>query len=320
MQDDSPSDPSTRRILRRETAIELPKLSFKATTVTTIMTENTGKVNVIRQSNLLTNMSPLYSPILGLNRNRSADQAYVRSESPVQQNYLLPSMSEPSNPANYYKKSFESLHKNSSTDTEYSIQPYKAVKQSSNDTSTSLTGSLNVDQAFTGAGIGLETSLDGPETIDSSLNQTVIDNQAYDPTKTTNGSRTIDIFDTEGCVASTNTNENLASGSRSLKKQFSLDQGLKVTGQTIAGQSILAAVEEGLAPPLLTKTATPCASPLSRGFHYLRESSSTSTEEFKEDHGYQSQSADTEQKSQQTASVSVDDGESIDNCFNETMC
>lgn len=228
-------------------------------------------------------------------------------------------MSEPSNTTAYYKKSFESLHKNSSSDTEYSAQPYKVVKQSSNETSTSLTGSFNVDQACTGAGVGPETSLDITDTSESGFNRTVIENQSYDSSKTTNGSKVIDSFDADTCPvpAGGSANETAATGSRSLKKQFSLDQGLKVPGQNISGQSILTAVEEGLAPPLLTKTATPCASPLSRGFHYLRESSSTSTEEFKEDHSHQSKTvgAHVDQNSQ-----SVDEGDGNDNRFNETMC
>lgn len=55
-----------------------------------------------------------------------------------------------------FKKSLESLQKNSSSDTEYSMQPYHAIKQSSNETNTSLTGSFNIDQT----GAGHELSVD----------------------------------------------------------------------------------------------------------------------------------------------------------------
>ncbi|XP_022218412.2 transient receptor potential cation channel trpm isoform X15 [Drosophila obscura] len=44
-----------------------------------------------------------------------------------------------------FKKSSESLQKNSSTETDYSAHPYRFIKQSSNETNTSLTGSYNVD-------------------------------------------------------------------------------------------------------------------------------------------------------------------------------
>lgn len=63
------------------------------------------------------------------------------------QNYLVPSLSEPSQ-STRFKKSIESLPKNSSSDTEYSLQPYRVIKQSSNETNTSLTSSFNIDQPF----------------------------------------------------------------------------------------------------------------------------------------------------------------------------
>lgn len=46
-----------------------------------------------------------------------------------------------------FKKSSESLQKNSSTDTEYSLQPYRVIKQSSNETNTSLNSSVNIDNS-----------------------------------------------------------------------------------------------------------------------------------------------------------------------------
>lgn len=69
--------------------------------------------------------------------------------------YLRPSIFE-SNEVRF-KKSLESLQKNSSSDTEYSMQPYRIIKQSSNETITSLTGSFNIiDQT----GAGHELSVD----------------------------------------------------------------------------------------------------------------------------------------------------------------
>lgn len=68
--------------------------------------------------------------------------------------YLIPSMFETNE--GRFKKSLESLQKNSSSDTEYSMQPYQVIKQSSNETNTSLTGSFNIDQP----GAGHELSVD----------------------------------------------------------------------------------------------------------------------------------------------------------------
>ncbi|XP_055380249.1 transient receptor potential cation channel trpm isoform X3 [Condylostylus longicornis] len=44
-----------------------------------------------------------------------------------------------------FRKSCESLQKNSSTETDYSLHPYRVIKQSSNDTTASMTGSFNID-------------------------------------------------------------------------------------------------------------------------------------------------------------------------------
>lgn len=300
LQDDSSVDFS-RRMLRRETAIELPRSPFKsATTVTTVMTE-THRIN------------------------KSADQpAGAQDTSPVQQNYLLPSMSEPNN-TNYFKKSFESLQKNSSTDTEYSVQPYKVVKQSSNETSTSLTGSFNVEQASTGGAMCIESTLEHSlDASDSIMNQTVIENREYDATKNGNGPRNGSDHDEDQTSAPSHTSDSSpvvpAGPPRPLKKQFSVDHSMKLTVEH-GGQHFLAAVQEGLAPPLLTKSATPCASPLSRGFQYLRESSSTSTEEFKEEPGQGSTTSGTTASGETTANDSKQDEENgADSHFGETFC
>ncbi|KAL9916669.1 transient receptor potential cation channel, subfamily M isoform 21-T34 [Glossina fuscipes fuscipes] len=67
----------------------------------------------------------------------------------------------------FFKKSSESLQKNSSTDTDYSAHPYRFIKQSSNDTTTSMTGSYNVDTPSLTA----EPSLDAVDTQSQSLSQ-----------------------------------------------------------------------------------------------------------------------------------------------------
>lgn len=67
-----------------------------------------------------------------------------------------------------FKKSNESLQKNSSTETDYSVHPYRFIKQSSNETTTSMTGSYNIDTPSLTA----DLSLDAGET--QSLSQTTV--------------------------------------------------------------------------------------------------------------------------------------------------
>lgn len=56
-----------------------------------------------------------------------------------------------------FKKSSESLQKGSSTETDYSAHPYRFIKQSSNDTTTSMTGSYNIDTPSLAAELSLDT-------------------------------------------------------------------------------------------------------------------------------------------------------------------
>ncbi|XP_050323310.1 transient receptor potential cation channel trpm isoform X5 [Bactrocera neohumeralis] len=55
-----------------------------------------------------------------------------------------------------FKKSSESLQKGSSTETDYSAHPYRFIKQSSNDTTTSMTGSYNIDTPTLAAELSLD--------------------------------------------------------------------------------------------------------------------------------------------------------------------
>lgn len=82
---------------------------------------------------------------MAMGKQQSADP-FIRSKTPS--NYLVPSMSEPQ--PRHFRTSSERLRKNSSTDTEYSQLPYHVIKQSSNDTNTSLTGSFNVESGTAG--------------------------------------------------------------------------------------------------------------------------------------------------------------------------
>ncbi|XP_020712699.1 transient receptor potential cation channel trpm isoform X4 [Ceratitis capitata] len=57
-----------------------------------------------------------------------------------------------------FKKSSESLQKGSSTETDYSAHPYRFIKQSSNDTTTSMTGSYNIDTPSLAAELSLDAA------------------------------------------------------------------------------------------------------------------------------------------------------------------
>lgn len=211
-------------MLRRETAVELPitpaKLAMAAAAAKSVEGESVTNVNELSRTE---RCSPIF------NRNLSADPTYPRQPTP--QNYLVPSMSEPSNQPRAFKKSIESLQKHSSSDTEYSLHPYKVIKQSSNETSTSLTGSFNVDQASFG---GHDTSLDTNDT--SALNNTVIENVAYtatappepiaDRTDPSGKSSEEDVFEVK-TIKTAPRQMSLDGGMRSLKKQFSIDHSAK---------------------------------------------------------------------------------------------
>ena len=127
-QDASSIDLPHRRILRRETAIELPITPSKGASLS---------INV--ESTFLTETEPPAGTVgatgdaVNFNRNLSAEIPSMRQSSPA--NLLVQSLSEP--PPRPFKKSNESLQKNSSSDTEYSAQPYKVIKQSSNETNSS---------------------------------------------------------------------------------------------------------------------------------------------------------------------------------------
>ncbi|XP_067631887.1 transient receptor potential cation channel trpm isoform X2 [Eurosta solidaginis] len=69
-----------------------------------------------------------------------------------------------------FKKSSESLQKGSSTETDYSAHPYRFIKQSSNETTTSMTGSYNIDTPSLAA----ELSLDAADTNNTTQTATTI--------------------------------------------------------------------------------------------------------------------------------------------------
>lgn len=149
------------------------------------------------------------------------------------------------NTGRLFKKSSESLQKNSSTDTDYSAHPYRFIKQSSNDTTTSMTGSYNIDTPSLTA----EPSLDAvdlqSQTQSHTLQTTVLEGGAslsggsslsisarYQPLRASSvGASDLKRPTDEGSSSldfgTTNITAQVQPPPRAmqLKKQFSLDQG-----------------------------------------------------------------------------------------------
>lgn len=192
---------ATKRMLRRETAVELPITPSKSNRASLLGQEEAS----VDKSAADLNDS--------ITRTVSIDRQFSIPSAPQNMQYLL----NPASDAKIFKKSSESLQKNSSTDTEYSLQPYRVIKQSSNETNTSLNSSFNVDNSsFTN-----DVSLEG----DGSQNTTVVENE--------NVAKIIDsIINQTAASISGPKQQSLTSKYTTqrlpnLKKQFSVDQGPK---------------------------------------------------------------------------------------------
>ncbi|XP_058178752.1 transient receptor potential cation channel trpm [Anopheles ziemanni] len=150
-----------RKMLRRETAIELPVTPSKSNIVSLADSaqghEDYAGMKNERQgaSNRNSLRDSKNSPLSMSSQNSPRNSQYMQGA------FLNPSVFEGA--SRLYKKSCESLQKNSSTDTEYSLQPYRFIKQSSNETNSSF----NIDNSS----ITNDLSIDG----ETSLNSTVIE-------------------------------------------------------------------------------------------------------------------------------------------------
>lgn len=151
------SDFSTRRMLRRETAIELPITPSKKAD------DGTQKANEYQLRN---ERIPSISRNVSSENNKLSPLSASTHNSPRNSrtltgiSYLNPDID---HNQRIYKKSSESLQKNSSSETDYSAHPYRVIKQNSNDTNSSF----NIDNSsFTN-----DLSLDA----DPNLNSTVIE-------------------------------------------------------------------------------------------------------------------------------------------------
>ncbi|XP_064548253.1 transient receptor potential cation channel trpm isoform X5 [Drosophila montana] len=202
-----------------------------------------------------------------------------------------------------FKKSSESLQKNSSTDTDYSAHPYRFIKQSSNETNTSLTGSYNVDTPSLTA----EPSLDAGDSHSATgISMSVgpaggAATARYQPKRTASvgaadGRRLRDdsssSLDLSAAPVMTQAAPAVPTRSMQLKKQFSMDQGKPLappisaeTAEAAIGAGISTAAVAGVALPvqvgakLISTLKPPYTSRL--GMNVLKESSS-STEESRD--------------------------------------
>lgn len=307
--DNSSDDIPHKRMLRRETAVELPITPSKSASVAGTSTEVDG-----RRVNNVNERPDRSSPIL--KRNLSGDPSQGRA-SVTGQTYLIPS-SDPNHPR--FKKSIESLPKNSSSDTEYSLQPYRVIKQSSNETNTSLTGSFNIDQSFGTQ----ELSLDTNET--SAHFTTVIENIDHSSdTASLNKSHSVPVDTPASKVLRQQSEGGNGSGggiggggssARSLRKQFSIDHSSLKSDSTPT--AFVASKINLKLPTISTIPATP-TKPLSAVV-----SSSTSTDESKDERDIPEISTNVVQdeiaKLSSNISRSAEDENSSDPPFNETMC
>lgn len=303
----SPQDNSNRRMLRRETAIELPITPSKSNQTTV----GGDCITSISATTINTNQQPTtddkdefpYSTVN--NRNLSADQCINRKTQTV--NYLIPSMSDPQ--PKLYQKSNDSLQKNSSTDTEYSMLPYKVIKQNSTDTNTSLTGSYNIENSSFNCDLSMDT--------ENSPNITIIDNTVNVDNKLvsvggTPTSKTTTFGSIEIRQASL---DNVRSAPIGLKKQFSIDQTMlskNDDGKTLGYQ------KSCLKPSNITNSPG-----LKLATVGLKESSSTSTDESKDDRSIPVINTIVVQDEIAKLSSNIKNcsaEEQNDPSFNETMC
>lgn len=156
-----------------------------------------------------------------------------------------------------FKKSSESLQKNSSTDTDYSAHPYRFIKQSSNETNTSLTGSYNIDTPSLTA----EPSLDAGDTHSAtgiSMSVGTAGGAAtarYQPKRTASvgaadGRRLRDdsssSLDLSAAPVTAQAAPALPTRPMQLKKQFSMDQGKPLSAQT-SGETTTSTAESSTA-------------------------------------------------------------------------
>lgn len=230
-----------------------------------------------------------------------------------------------------FKKSDESLQKGSSTETDYSLNPYKIIKQSSNDTSASLTtGSFNIETPSFMNDLSIDVDfgpIGGPSAIVQALPPRTFSAGASDIKKT---SRQIS-FDKNTLMPSTR-------GSI-LKKQYSMDQpklspkrnmsesdSKDVSPSTKPYSSIYNAFRALKSAKVLHRSSASgslAGTPTKSGMNILKENSS-STDGSKEDASAPLPTISTNLVQDEIAKLSSNIKSSTesekDAPFNETMC
>lgn len=308
-------------MLRRETAVELPITPSKSTGAAGTSTEvdsggggSVGGVNNVNERCSSSNQK----------QHLSGDDSNHGRALSTAQTYLVPSSSDPNNQR--FKKSIESLPKNSSSDTEYSLQPYRVIKQSSNETNTSLTSSFNIDQSFGGQELSLDTNETSAhyttviENVDhGSGSDTASLNKSYSVPIESSASKVLRQQSEGGAIGgSTSASGSGGGGSaRSLRKQFSIDHSslsLKVDSTPIGSGKINLKL-----PTISTIPATPTKT-LSAVV-----SSSTSTDESKDERDIPTISTNVVQDEIAKLSSNInrsaeDENGSDPPLKNETMC
>uniref|UniRef100_A0A336KEI0 CSON007033 protein n=1 Tax=Culicoides sonorensis TaxID=179676 RepID=A0A336KEI0_CULSO len=295
---------SGRRILRRETAIELPITPSKSSTTPLdgdkqqeFTVKNERQTSLSSQTNQSGLVNPRISPVSSQNSPRNSQYT---------QNYLNPSVDN----GRFFRKSSESLQKNSSTETDCS-HPYKAIKQGSTETNTSLNSSFAIDNNS----ITNDMSLDH-----DTINNTIIDNFGIndDPDRTPLSKRAYSLG-TAGTEMRKDSKLNL------LKKQYSIDQGIgRPKSDNFDSTPINSTPQRK--PHVTTTTITTgtnlCPTVLTNRLHILQESSSTSTEDTKDEINIPSITTNTVQDeiAKLSSTIKNNTEENKDPPFNETMC
>lgn len=283
------SDYSTRRMLRRETAIELPVTpSKKAEEQKNQQEYHIRNERIPSISRNVSSENNKLSPLSASNQNSPRSSRAMTGIS-----YLNP---DADHNQRFYKKSSESLTKNSSTETDYSAHPYRVIKQNSNDTNSSL----NIDNSsFTN-----DLSIDA----DPAMNTTVIEN-------TTEERGMPKRAQTISCATETRPSF--------LRKQFSIDckrLDNRPQSENLEFRSTVKTHES-------SQHISPRVPSTSRlHMNVLKESSSTSTDSVREDSRKMIPSISTHLVQDEIAKLSsnikgsTDEEAANDEPINETMC
>ncbi|KAL5289513.1 TRPM7 family protein [Megaselia abdita] len=237
----------------------------------------------------------------------------------------------PDGSSKIFKKSNESLQKGSSTETDYSLNPYKIIKQNSNDTTASLTtGSFNIETPSFMNDLSIDVDfgpIGGPSSIPQPLPPRTFSVGATDLRKT---SRQIS-FD----------GKTLAPPQRSavLKKQYSMDQ-TKLSPKRTASESdskdvspvskqhssiynAFRALKSGKILQRSSISGSSSGTPTKTGMNILKESSS-STDGSKEDSSAPLPTISTNLVQDEIAKLSSNIKSSTESekepPYNETMC